>query len=122
MAWFNCAKAVSPNKNPLLKAKTEADFRTCVSEFLNGRDDTTLPKHGWPWPWENSQITDYAYAFDKGKVYASNFGHDWFIATKKEPEYERESTKVPFPNMKTNRMAPIGSNRSGLMIFTSTKS
>jgi hypothetical protein len=59
----------------LFDATTEQEFRERVARFFEYREDVTLPENGWPWPWENSQTTDYAYAFDGGKVYASCFGH-----------------------------------------------
>lgn len=54
--------------------KTIPEFKTRVAKFLSTREDATLPKQGWPWPWETSKTTDYAYIFRKGKVYVSNYG------------------------------------------------
>src|SRR5688500_6281329 len=60
----------------VLKAKTEAKFLEAINGFFGDR--ATLPSMGWPWPWDDSGTTDYAYAFDSGKVWASRFGHAWF--------------------------------------------
>ena len=61
----------------VLNAHHEAAYRAAVAAFFATRDDVTLPEQGWPWPWNDSRITDYAYAFDEGGVYYSYFGHDW---------------------------------------------
>jgi nuclear transport factor 2 (NTF2) superfamily protein len=47
-------------------ASTEEGFRQSVAEFFAGRDDVTLPSRGWPWPWDDSRLTDYAYVFVEG--------------------------------------------------------
>jgi hypothetical protein len=61
----------------VLNAADQATYRAAVAAFFTTRDDVTLPEQGWPWPWTDSSITDYAYAFDEGGVYYSYFGHDW---------------------------------------------
>jgi len=62
----------------LFKAKTEEEFREAIVSAVSWRNDFTSPKQGWPWPWKDSNTTDYAYAFDGGKVYGSCFGNPWF--------------------------------------------
>ena len=57
-------------------------FRQIVNEMLRERDDSTFPKDGWPWPWPDSCLTDVAYAYDNGHVYATEH---WF-----EPYAEME--------------------------------
>jgi hypothetical protein len=52
----------------LMKATTEQQFRDALSKILKGRDDATFPEDGWPWPWNDSTTTDYAYYFLDGKV------------------------------------------------------
>jgi hypothetical protein len=104
-------------------AKTAADaetFRVAVGNFIAGRDDGTTPEMGWPWPWENSQTTDYAYALDDGKVWASRFGGPWFVATADEPDdasgtYQKSAV---FPDMRDRKaVAQPGTARSGAMLF-----
>lgn len=51
-------------------------FRQIVNKMLRSRDDATFPKDGWPWPWEDSCLTDVAYAYDNGHVYATEFWLD----------------------------------------------
>src|SRR5690348_12684803 len=47
-------------------AKTADEFRAAVAALLAVNDDATTPDQGWPWPWETSRTTDYAYAFVDG--------------------------------------------------------
>jgi hypothetical protein len=42
-------------------AHDEVMFRREVAEFLSGRDDSTVPEKGWPWPWNTSATTDCSY-------------------------------------------------------------
>ena len=49
-------------------AKTEGEFREAVALALTERDDATTPDMGWPWPWDTSSTTDYAYYFAHGVV------------------------------------------------------
>ena len=59
-----------------------------MSKFFDERDDATLPVNGWPWPWNDSHLTDYSYSFFEGKVYASPFGLEWYeISSGVEKEY-----------------------------------
>jgi hypothetical protein len=111
-----------PAGESLFDATDEATFRSRLARFFEYRDDVTLPEMGWPWPWENSQTTDYSYAFDGGRVWASCFGHEWFDPLLPESdgddEEEESSAKVPFPNMATDRVAMPGSKRSGMFVVT----
>jgi len=53
----------------------ESEFDTLLTQYLNGRDDATLPENGWPWPWDNSKTTDETYLFKDGKVWKM-YKHD----------------------------------------------
>ena len=59
------------------KAKSEKEFREAVKKFAETRDDFTHPSEGWPWPWNNSGITDYGYIFENGKVRHRSFDHNF---------------------------------------------
>ena len=97
----------------VLSVESEIGYRKYVKEFVSGNNGR-LPKDGWPWPWEDSQTTDYAYALDGEKVYASCFGHVWFDP-KKSPEPEDYGDKVEiFPNMKEVQKVTDG----GFILFT----
>lgn len=104
----------------LFDAKTEAEFRARVTQFFANREDATLPEQGWPWPWDDSQLTDYSYAFDGGKVWASNFGYGWFDPSTGGYE-ERCSKKTGerksaiFPDMSKIKDVTL-SERSGLIV------
>ena len=108
--------------NALLTTKTEADYRAAVDTELRGRKDGTLPEMGWPWPWEDSNTTDYAYAFDGGKVWATAYDETWFEAAGDEPDEEAEIENKPkrdratFPDMSARKNVTFG-DRSGLMII-----
>lgn len=102
---------------------TEQQWREWVTEFLGGdnADIATLPEDGWPWPWANSQSTDYAYAWDAGTIYGSSFGHRWFAVDLTAENYgedeDRASDKSAiFPDM-TGRQAVTFGPRSGLIVF-----
>lgn len=91
----------------VFSAATEEDYRAAVTAFFTARDDVTYPSEPWPWPWENSQKTDYSYAFEDGKVYGSPFGHGWFEVDPSaeacgEPE-DSDGPKVPLPDMSARK-------------------
>jgi hypothetical protein len=96
-------------------ATNEVDFRLRVAKELTKNDCGTVPEQGWPWPWKDSRSTDYAYAYDGGRVQASRFGSSWFDPAS-EPE-DPIPDKAMFPDMYTKaNNAPMGSKRSGLML------
>jgi hypothetical protein len=102
----------------VLKARTESAYRARVVRFLAEEESATLPKDGWPWPWETSHTTDYAYAFDKGRVWACCFGHRWYHATDPALNDDETSAKeAVFPVMRTANHAPAGTKRSGVMVI-----
>ena len=71
-----------PDGNPirLLPLKDKALFLQEVQRITTECDHGTTPEQGWPWPWENSATTDYAYAFDEDQVWVSCFGGPWHRA------------------------------------------
>src|SRR4051812_10557277 len=89
--------------------ETEEAWRQNIADTLSQRDDATTPDKGWPWPWDDSGTTDYAYAFDGGKVYASNFGRPWFVVEPEgvdfgEPDEDEESgPAATFPDMSARK-------------------
>ena len=100
----------------LFDSTREEDFRHRVGQFFEHRDDVTTPDRGWPWPWETSHTTDYADAFDGGKVYASCFGHEWFDPKEPESESSASENTALFPNMKERQNVTFGA-RSGVIIL-----
>lgn len=102
---------------------SDEDWRAFVAWFLakNG-DRSTTPDQGWPWPWENSQTTDYAYACDDGQIYGSCFGHKWFEVNPDdenwgEDEDDASDKSAIFPDMTTAKAVTYGP-RSGLIIIS----
>lgn len=103
----------------ILGASTEKVFLAELEAFLKTRDDVTYPKDGWPWPWEDSRTTDYAYAWDGDQVWASDFGHEWFDPTKPQPEDEALPKTAIFPDMSDKQNVTLGP-RSGIIILGSS--
>jgi hypothetical protein len=110
IAWDGYPEGID---NPVKNATTAAEFREAVITLLAGRDDATVPDMGWPWPWEDSRTTDFAYAFDEGKVYAAHFGHGWFNPF--QPHIP-DSRECDFPDMKDKKKVTLGP-RSGLIVL-----
>lgn len=109
--------AFQPGDVPILTATTEADYRKAVADLIAFKRHGTKPEQGWPWPWETSKTTDYAYAFDGGTVYASSFGGPWWVATDEQPEEEDETgAPAEFPDMSSRKNVTMGP-RSGLIVF-----
>lgn len=101
----------------ILEATDTQAYRRAVEEHLHGLDDATFPEQGWPWPWETSRTTDYAYIQRGGKTLASFFGRKWFDAQNppEDENYESEEM-VDFPDMTAIQKIDFG-RRSGTMIF-----
>jgi hypothetical protein len=127
IAWDGYPEGITPNGTNawpdgqhLFDAQTEIEFRERLAQFFAGRDDVTLPADGWPWPWTNSQTTDYAYAFDNGEVYASCFGCEWYDPQREYSEEEFEAfgrKQAVFPEFSKDTMARPGSTRSGIIVI-----
>jgi hypothetical protein len=103
----------------IFKAKTKKQFLGVIKKMQEKQDDFTSPKDGWPWPWDDSATTDYAYAFDKG-VWVSCFGSGWVDANKakaldKSGEEFPDSDKAEFPDMKEKKNVTLG-KRSGIIV------
>lgn len=107
---------------PLLGLVDEGTYRSAVAKIIAEKDHGTSVEDGWPWPWDDSGTTDYAYAFDGGKVWASSFGSPWFLAsdmTSEDDEVEERDRGKPgavFPNMKERQRVTFG-KRSGIMLI-----
>lgn len=120
----------------LFDNKDEGSFRETVNALIERRRDGTFPKDGWPWPWEDSQTTDYTYAFDGDRVWISCFGCEWIdyethlkyeAMQKAHDDWDEEGEEPPespeledkaatFPNMKDQQNVTLG-KRSGVLVF-----
>jgi hypothetical protein len=115
IAWDGYPEGI---EDKIKDATTREEFLLELGKYLSKRKDATLAKDGWPWPWDDSRTTDYAYAFDEGKVWASCFGHQWFEANKPEDtENDGEKTAL-FPDMKDRKNVAHGSDKSGIIIVS----
>lgn len=119
IAWDGNPESIDAQ---ILNCTSEAAFRHAVAGFLKDRDDKTLPEQGWPWPWQNSQTTDYAYAFEGEKVYASSFGYDWFDPTKEQTEDDHEERDAKgkvavFPDMSAAKQREKFGAHSGVIVL-----
>lgn len=62
----------------LSRAVSEEGFRAAVLiELAERGNEAIYPDEAWPWPWDGSELTDFAYAFDEEKVWVSNYGEQW---------------------------------------------
>jgi len=119
IAWDGYPDGVPDN---VKSAKTEEDYAAALSDFLSTRDDVTHPDDGWPWPWESSHTTDFAYAFDSGQVFAACFGSGWLPADNipEDDDVWENAGTVDFPDMKHRQKVTYG-KRSGVLVFTAPK-
>lgn len=104
-------------RNGIGAATSEADFRAGVAGHLASLDHATRPEQGWPWPWEDSRTTDYAYAWDDG-VWCCCFGSEWdtaAIALANDHEFARVKSAT-FPDMTARQNVTLGP-RSGVIVL-----
>lgn len=95
-------------------ALNEDEYRQAVRKMLTERDYGTVPEQGWPWPWKDSLLTDYAYTFDEGRVWACYYGYvPWFDPMGEELQ-EHGEQQSEFPDM-TERKRVTWGPRSGLI-------
>lgn len=111
-----------PDGHPkaLLACKTASAFRRAVTKILAENDDSSSPTSGWPWPWETSAITDYAYAFD-GSTWVSCFGCKWVrgqTPKRVDAAIERVSDdkSAEFPRMSVPK--GLDARRNGIFVLT----
>lgn len=140
IAWDGYPEGVAKDFK-IMKSKSEKQYRKRIAKLLAADDSAIYPGDGWPWPWEDSHTTDFSYAWDGDRVYATCFGHGWLdrkeIKTRRKAyrKYEEQLEKDPdydappppeiwdedletcvFPNMKNVQNVTLG-KRSGLMVF-----
>lgn len=121
IGWDGYPSGIADN---VKKASTEEEFRAAVAAFIAEEQGTT-PEMGWPWPWNTSMTTDYAYGFASGRVMA-NDGRGWIPVGKAE-EIENdgadddevsEEIVAPsdWPDMSARKNVALD-HRSGLIIL-----
>lgn len=100
----------------VLAAVTEPEYRAAVQEFLDACGEATFPKDGWPWPWNDSRGSDYAYAWADGHTWRSEFGRPWILADQEPPDYSEQPRTTIFPDMTSRQQVTLGP-RSGLILI-----
>lgn len=94
-------------------ARNESEWRLAVDAMIRRRDDGTAPEQGWPWPWETSRNTDYAYTFVDGAVLVSCFGHHWSPLGEEHDDGPQDEV---FPDMSARQRVTFGP-RSGVLLI-----
>jgi len=116
VAWDGYEWSEKPN-SPIASAKTEQDFRLAVETMFGPRGDVTRPEQGWPWPWKNSQTTDFAYVFEDEKVSIYIFGHKATGQLDEDGFRISEDEKCQdFPDMTKIQKVTLGP-RSGVIVI-----
>jgi hypothetical protein len=112
----------------ILDAASEEEFRSALLALAADRSDFTAPDKGWPWPWADSFTTDFAYAFDRDRLYVSretDDHSDWVEAVHFEREEQMDRKimgelpscgPLAYPDMTEVQNVDFGS-RSGLLIL-----
>ena len=120
----------------LLTLTDEDEYHSKVQKILSDLDHATWPSQGWPWPWKDSHGSSFAYAFDNGVVWFTefvrdyNFGKRWITYETyqdetlwTDDEYEERELidlsnceEAYFPDMSENANVTLG-ERSGLIIL-----
>lgn len=122
IAWDGYPDGVFAGASQLFTAPVSAaEWRAWVQDLL-GREDGTTPELGWPWPWEDSRTTDYAYALDDGAIWGTSFGYAWFRVDPKvenfgEPDDDPHVKTAVFPDMTSRKNVTYG-KRSGVIIVS----
>ena len=103
-----------------LGAKSERVFRDEVEDLIRNCSHGTTPDQGWPWPWDDSRTTDYAYAFDDGTVFMSAYGRRWVPVSPDDlgDDYWKSPKVAIFPRFggRVRALAEAGTHRSGIMV------
>lgn len=102
-------KFLAGKKESIMDSKDEVEFQSNVEKMIKNRDDGTLAKDGFPFPWNDSRTTDYAYCFDKGKVWVYLFG-----------SLNGKGKQRSFPDMRKMHNVQFG-DKSGLIIISTNK-
>jgi hypothetical protein len=94
-------------------AASEKAFRFAVERLLRMNKSATLPTDGWPWPWEDSCTTDYAYCFVDGACKSFTWGrpiNEGAAEDHQEPQAE-------WPNMKDRQNVTLGERSSVIVVI-----
>lgn len=111
-----------PEAEHPFRAETEQQWRDAIRRYFEHRDDVSLPADGWPWPWNDSAATDFAYTFEDGKVYASCCGGPWvqMPCTDEEAFEDPPGDTAVFPDMQDRKRVRLSGPASGLTVIEIT--
>lgn len=115
VAWdgYDVSEANSGIARDVRLSKTKEEFLENLKAYFAARDNVTLPEAGWPWPWEDSRTTDFAYAFVDGQIQQYYFGKS--ITNDGKPPVDGV-----FPDMKDKQNVRFD-NGSGVMFIVGAK-
>lgn len=107
----------------IIKSTDGKKFIQRVNRFLGSIEDGSTREAGWPWPWDDSGLTDYTYIFYEYEVFVNQFdpnqtGSDkiLWIGCRSYDVEKMDFFKYPNMSKKRNYATP-GSARSGLMLI-----
>lgn len=101
----------------LMQAKTADEFRAAVATIQAERGDFTAPTEGWPWPWDDSNTTDYAYVLHDGKATAYCFGREVVRGQGGDGEDDEVEKVDWFPDMSARKNVQWG-RKSGVIVVS----
>lgn len=109
---------------PVMEATSYDEFRTAVALILTEEKSASTPATGWPWPWDDSQTTDYAYVWSDDGVKVYEYGRPYpecpdDLSDEERDEWDLERTRTPkvaFPDMSAISAPTLG-DRSGVIVF-----
>lgn len=126
IAWDGMPSSIPAT---ILHSKSSKEFRYYVNDFLERTNHATTPDQGWPWPWNTSDTTDYAYVLieSKSRVMAQHFRTRIFDPTSENDTLSAVSDKEKlgdappearfnYPDMSELQNVTFGP-RSGLIII-----
>ena len=127
IAWDGYREGIPP---VILHAVNETFYRNAVCAFLAASSSGTTPDQGWPWPWDDSSISDCSYWFFDGKTHdARRLGgqEEWLVpcsvdlSEDDDELYEgikqQSVALVAWPDMSSKKSVTLGS-RSGLIVLS----
>lgn len=108
-------------------ASSENEYREVVKAYISCGENGTLPEQGWPWPWEDSCTTDYAYCFVDGRVECYQYGHGPVAVGEAFMDENGDflpglKEKANFPNMTAQQNVTMGARSGVLFLRASRKS
>lgn len=117
IAWDGYPEGIDEG---VLSARSADEFAGALKTFASDRDDFTSPERGWPWPWETSHTTDFAYVLIEGEgVVFSSFGGDPYWAnrrTREDDDHERAHVALAFPDMSSRKAVAAGTRSGTIMV------